>query len=54
MLPKEATNEFKKIYLKELGKKISNEQAQEKGVRLLELLRTMYDPIEIGLKRCNN
>jgi len=44
-LSKEAIEEFKKIYREEFGKKISDEEAQEKGQRLLSLFKIIYRPI---------
>jgi len=44
-LSKKAIKEFKEIYWKELGKKISDEEAQEKGQRLLSLFKIIYRPI---------
>jgi hypothetical protein len=44
-LSKEAIEEFKKIYYKEFGKALSDEEAQEKGQNLLSLFKIIYRPI---------
>ena len=44
-LSKKAIKEFKKIYFKEYGEKISDEIAKEKGQRLLSLFKIIYRPI---------
>lgn len=41
-LSKEAIEEFKEIYKKELGKTISDEKAQELGQNLLSLFEIIY------------
>jgi len=48
-LSKEAIKEFKDIYYKEFGEKISGPEAQEMGANLLSLFKIIYRPIpEIG------
>jgi len=44
-LNKEAIKEFKKIYYKEFGEKISGPEAQEMGANLLSLFKIIYRPI---------
>ncbi len=44
-LSKKAINDFKKIYRKEFGKTISDQEAQEKGQKLLSLFKIIYRPI---------
>ena len=44
-LSKKAIKEFKEIYKKEFGKTISDEEAEEKGQRLLSLFKIIYRPI---------
>lgn len=44
-LSKRAIKEFKRIYYKEFGKTISDEEAQEKGQSLLSLFKIIYRPI---------
>lgn len=44
-LSKKAIKEFKEIYRKEFGKTISDEEAQEKGQKLLSLFKIIYRPI---------
>ncbi|MHA1877820.1 MAG: hypothetical protein ACTSUC_15370, partial [Promethearchaeota archaeon] len=44
-LSKKAIKEFKEIYFKEYGEKISDEVAREKGQRLLSLFKIIYRPI---------
>jgi len=41
-LSKEVIKEFKEIYEREFGEKISDEEAEEKGERLLSLSRVIY------------
>ena len=44
-LSKNAIKEFKKIYLKEFGQTLSDEEAQEKGLNLLSLFKIIYRAI---------
>jgi len=44
-LSEEAISEFKIIYWREYGKKISDEKAQEMGQNLLSLFKIVYRPI---------
>ncbi|HEX3033940.1 MAG TPA: hypothetical protein VHT73_02260 [Thermodesulfobacteriota bacterium] len=41
-LSKEAIEEFKEIYRKKFGEVISDEEAYEKGLRLLRLFKLIY------------
>lgn len=49
-LSKLAIEDFKKIYLNKLGNEISDSQANELGVNLLEFFRLIYKPIPISIK----
>lgn len=42
MLNPEAIEEFKMLYLKEYGVKLSNEQAYEYGTKLIGLVKLVY------------
>ena len=44
-LSKEAIKEFKEIYYKEFGERISDKEAQEMGANLLSLFKIIYRPI---------
>jgi hypothetical protein len=44
-LSKEEIEEFKDIYAKEFGKRISDEKARELGENLVALFRIIYRPI---------
>jgi len=44
-LSKEAIKEFKEIYYKEFGEKISGPEAQELGANLISLFKIIYRPI---------
>jgi hypothetical protein len=44
-LSEEAIEEFRDIYYREYGKKISDEEAQEMGQNLLSLFKIIYRPI---------
>ena len=44
-LGKEAIEEFKEIYRKEFGGEISDEEAYEMGLRLINLFKLIYRPI---------
>jgi hypothetical protein len=41
-LSKEAIEEFKQIYKEEFGEEISDQEAMEKAVRLINLMRVIY------------
>lgn len=44
-LSKQAIDEFKTIYLKKYGVQLTDEQANELGVELLEFFKLIYKPI---------
>lgn len=44
-LSKKAINEFKEIYEKEFGGKISDAQAREMGENLISLFKVIYRPL---------
>lgn len=44
-LSKKAIDEFKVIYLQKFGIQLSDEQANELGVELLEFFKLIYKPI---------
>lgn len=45
MISKERLEEFKRIYRKEFGKDISDQDALESATKLLNLLRVVYKPM---------
>lgn len=45
MISKESLEEFKRIYRKEFGKDISDQDALESATKLLNLLRVVYKPM---------
>jgi hypothetical protein len=45
-LSKERVEEFKKIYKKETGKDISDEEALDSATSLVEMIRLVYKPIK--------
>ncbi len=45
MISKESLEEFKKIYRKQFGKDISDQDALESATKLLNLLRVVYKPM---------
>jgi len=48
-LSKQAIREFKDIYHKEFGRKISDQEAQELGANLISLFKIIYRPVpEVG------
>lgn len=51
MISIEAITEFKRIYLKEHGKKLTDEQANELGTNLLNLFKLIYKPLSIEGKK---
>ncbi len=40
----EAIAEFQELYERRFGKKISNEEAQEKGLKLITLIKAVVKP----------
>ena len=44
MISKESLEEFKKIYKKEFGEEISDQEAFERATNLLNLYRILYKP----------
>lgn len=53
-LSKEAIEEFKEIYKKKTGKKISNQEVYEMGSNLLRLFEAIYRPIPKDKEKENN
>jgi len=49
-LSAQAIKEFQSIYLAEFGKTISYDKAKSEGLKLLNLFKTLYRPIEA--KKC--
>ncbi len=47
MLTKKAINEFKQIYLEEYGKRITDQQAVEMGINLINALKIVLKPESI-------
>ena len=47
-LSKRAIDDFKKIYFEEFKVKLTNEEANKKGVELLEFIKLIYKPIPIS------
>ena len=45
ILTQEKINEFKAIYLKVYGEEISDDEARDKGARLVRLLTDAYRPL---------
>jgi hypothetical protein len=45
MLSKQAVDEFKALYKKEFGEELSDSEAHEKGLRLINLIKAVYKPI---------
>jgi hypothetical protein len=45
MLSHKAIDDFKSIYKQEFGESISNQEAKEKGEKLLRLFSIIYKPI---------
>jgi len=45
MISKEGLKEFKKIYKKRFGKYLSDKTALEKATKLLNLVKTVYQPM---------
>ena len=46
-ISKEKLNEFKCIYLKHFGEKLSDKEAYQKGMVLLSVFKVIYKPIPI-------
>ena len=44
MLPKEAIEEFKKLYKKHFGEEISDEEASRRANNLVDLYKAVYTP----------
>lgn len=51
MLPTEAVNEFKQIYLEEFGKELSLEEATEKATSVFNLFSVLLKPVDTKDKR---
>ena len=49
-LSKKAIDDFKKIYLEEFRVDLTDEEANKKGMELLEFLKLIYQPIPISSK----
>lgn len=45
MLTDKQITQFQQIYRKRFGKEISREEAQEKGIKLVNLMRVVYSPL---------
>ena len=45
MLSDEDISEFQALYKKHFGKEISREEAYDKGVRLIRLIKAVYKPM---------
>jgi len=48
-----AITDFKKIYLNEFGVRLTDEEANKKGVELLEIINLIYKPIPKDKKENN-
>ena len=46
MLSDKALQEFKEIWLEEIGEEISDERATELGINLLTLFQNIYRPVK--------
>lgn len=46
-LSKKAIEEYKKIFLEESRKELSDEEANRQGIQLLRLMKLIYKPIPI-------
>lgn len=44
-LSNKAINDFKKIYLEEFGIKLTDDETNQKGLRLLNFIKLIYRPI---------
>lgn len=53
MLSADAVRDFKKIYQKEYRIKLSDQEAQEKGLQLLNFFKLIYKPIPTNYKKLN-
>jgi hypothetical protein len=47
-LSKKAIEDYKRIFLEESGKLLSDEEANRQGVQLLKLMKLVYKPIPIA------
>lgn len=47
LITSERLTEFKRLYLKEFGEELSDEQALEKAIALVRLFRAIYRPIPV-------
>jgi len=47
-LSQKAINEFKRIYFEEFKVSLSDEEANQKGLELLQFIRLIYKPITKG------
>jgi len=45
MLTENQTTQFQEIYRKHFGKNVSKEEAQDKGIKLVNLMRVVYSPL---------
>lgn len=45
MISNESLEEFKQIYLEEFGVQLSNEEALEKALPVLNLVKTLIEPV---------
>lgn len=45
MLNQQDLKEFKKLWLAEFGEEVSNEIAEEQGLRLINLFKEIYRPM---------
>ena len=52
-LSKKALDKFKQIYQKEFMVELSDEEANEKGLELLEFFRLIYKPIPKNFVKSN-
>lgn len=50
LLSKKAVEDFKKIYFDEFKVELTDEEANEKGLGLLEFIKLIYKPIPISTK----
>lgn len=45
MLTEDQITQFQEIYRKHFGKNVSKEEAQDKGIKLVNLMRVAYSPL---------
>ncbi len=50
MIPEQELKRFQELYQLQFGEFIDLEEAQDKAVKLLELVRLVYRPIPTGAK----